>query len=273
MVLTMMVRYCCKNTLLFLLVILLTGCSSGWRAPLETRGTGASVTKNSSHAHTTAARQPFKASARSYRVRKGDTLYAIAWRSNTDFRDLASWNNIRKPYIIYAGQRIRLREPKTVKKLPQQSPSSRKKTTVKKTPSTKKRKKSTVVKTHLGKLHWQWPSGGRVIAKYKRGDTLRKGIKLAGKPGDKVKAAEAGRVVYSGSGLIGYGRLIIIKHNEKYLSAYAHNRKLLVKEGQQVTKGKQIAELGKANDGQPLLHFEIRRDGKPINPLALLPRR
>jgi lipoprotein NlpD len=104
-------------------------------------------------------------------------------------------------------------------------------------------------------------------------DPARKGIKIAGNPGEAIRAAEGGEVVYSGSGLIGYGRLIIVKHNENYLSAYGYNRKLLVKEGDRVTKGEQIAEMGESNRGQAQLHFEIRRDGKPVDPVRLLPRR
>lgn len=110
------------------------------------------------------------------------------------------------------------------------------------------------------------------MAAFKSGDPLHKGVKLAAPKGSPVYAAEAGKVVYSGSGLIGYGRLIIIKHNDKYLSAYGHNRRLLVKQNQRVKRGQKIAEVGTANDGRALLHFEIRRDGKPVNPLALLPR-
>ena len=102
---------------------------------------------------------------------------------------------------------------------------------------------------------------------------MRSGVKIAGAQGQGIRSAESGKVVYSGSGLIGYGRLIIVKHNDKYLSAYGHNRKILVAEGDQVTKGQKIAEMGAANDGKPLLHFEIRRDGKPVDPLRLLPRR
>jgi len=111
------------------------------------------------------------------------------------------------------------------------------------------------------------------VATWKAGDPLRKGIKIAGREGQPVLAAEGGKVVYSGSGLIGYGRLIIIKHSDNYLSAYGHNRKLLVRQDQRVTKGQKIAEMGRANDGRPLLHFEIRRDGKPVDPLKLLPHR
>ena len=102
---------------------------------------------------------------------------------------------------------------------------------------------------------------------------MRKGIKIGGRIGDTIHAAEGGKVVYSGSGLIGYGRLIIIKHNENYLSAYGHNSRLLVKEGDRVTKGQKVAVMGTANTGDPLLHFEIRRDGNPVDPLRLLPRR
>jgi len=121
-------------------------------------------------------------------------------------------------------------------------------------------------------LTWKWPARGRVVSRFNSADPLGKGIKIAGTRGDAIRAAEGGRVVYSGSGLIGYGRLIIVKHNDNYLSAYGHNRKILVKEGDQVTKGQKIAEMGNANDGNPLLHFEIRRDGKPVDPLRLLPR-
>ncbi len=103
-------------------------------------------------------------------------------------------------------------------------------------------------------------------------DRSRQGIKIAGTFGQPIRAAEAGKVVYSGSGLIGYGRLIIIKHNKNYLSAYGHNRKIFVDEGAQVARGERIGEMGKTGDGQPILHFEIRRNGEPVNPLRLLPR-
>jgi lipoprotein NlpD len=111
------------------------------------------------------------------------------------------------------------------------------------------------------------------VSTFAPSDPLRKGIRIGGREGSEVVAAEGGRVVYSGSGLIGYGRLIIVKHNDNYLSAYGHNQALLVGEGDQVTKGQKIAAMGLASDGQPMLHFEIRRDGKPVNPLRLLPRR
>ncbi len=123
------------------------------------------------------------------------------------------------------------------------------------------------------KLHWQWPTAGRVKVRYKRGDPSRKGVMLAGRLGQGVKAAEAGTVVYSGSGLIGSGQLLIIKHNKNYLSAYGHNKRLLVKEGDQVKRGAKIAEMGSNGSGNIVLHFEIRRNGVPVDPLPLLPRK
>ena len=121
------------------------------------------------------------------------------------------------------------------------------------------------------KVDWAWPSTGRLIAGFS--DPANKGLDIAGRPGDPVTASAAGRVVYSGSGLRGYGKLIIVKHNNTYLSAYAHNREILVKEGQNVTRGQKLAELGDTDADRPKLHFEIRRLGKPIDPAKLLPER
>ena len=122
-------------------------------------------------------------------------------------------------------------------------------------------------------MRWRWPLQGKVVQGFRGGDRTRQGIRIAALPGQKVLAAESGTVVYSGSGLKGYGNLIIVKHNDNYLSAYGHNRDLLVSEGDQVTKGQKIAAMGRANNGKPLLHFEIRRNGKPVDPLRLLPKR
>jgi len=263
--------------LLAFVALALGGCTSSWKAPLENRSSGYAKAQSN---------KPPGPDARSYRVRAGDTLYAIAWRSDKDFRDIARWNGIRKPYTIYKGQWLRLVPPQRVdsrkasasKKDASRKPSKPAKQKSQRTESKSQSvarqpvAKSTPVASR-GPLKWTWPYRGKLKSTFKRGDRLRKGIKIVGKEGDAIRAAEAGKVVYSGSGLIGYGRLIIIKHNEKYLSAYGHNRKLLVKQGQQITKGQQIAEMGLSNDGRPLLHFEIRRDGKPVNPLALLPRR
>jgi len=118
---------------------------------------------------------------------------------------------------------------------------------------------------------WIWPADGKVLSTFTDGKT--KGIDISGKPGDDVLASSAGRVVYAGAGLRGYGKLVIIKHNADFLSAYAHNQTLLVKEGQSVTKGQKIAELGDTDADRPKLHFEIRRRGKPVDPLKYLPNR
>jgi lipoprotein NlpD len=120
------------------------------------------------------------------------------------------------------------------------------------------------------RLEWLWPAKGRIVSSFSETANL-KGIDIAGKEGDPVLASAPGRVVYAGAGLRGYGKLIIIKHNKTYLSAYAHNREILVKEGQQVSKGQKIAEMGSTDADQVKLHFEIRRLGKPMDPVRYLP--
>ncbi|MEO8804406.1 MAG: peptidoglycan DD-metalloendopeptidase family protein [Rudaea sp.] len=130
-----------------------------------------------------------------------------------------------------------------------------------------------VAELNSGGVTWRWPSDGKVIGTYIDGDQTRQGLDIAGSPGDPVRAAAAGEVVYSGNGLIGYGELIIVKHNTSFLSAYGHNRKRLVKEGQHVNAGEQIAEMGSTASSRDELHFEIRKNGKPVNPLDYLPAR
>jgi len=188
-----------------------------------------------------------------YQVKKGDTLYSIGFRSGHGYKRIAQWNNISSPYTLYIGQKIQL--------------SSRAKRQTKKKIKIKKSTISTNNKK-IVRLHWKWPVRGRILRNFYR--TGKKGIDIAGKIGQKIKATESGVVVYSGSGLIGYGKLLIIKHNYLYLSAYAHNRRLLVKEGQQVKKGQVIAEMGIGINAKPSLHFEIRKNGKPVNPVKYL---
>jgi lipoprotein NlpD len=202
-------------------------------------------------------------------VKRGDTLHGIAWQSGVDHRSIARWNGLRPPYRIYAGQILRLRSPAERRGSSTPRPAS-------KTPQAARpprRESRSESKAVTRELRWSWPVKGQVVSQFKAADPLRSGIKIAGTQGKHILSAESGKVVYSGSGLIGYGRLIIVKHNEKYLSAYGHNRKILVAEGEQVTKGQKIAEMGTSNSGAPVLHFEIRRDGKPVDPLRLLPRR
>jgi lipoprotein NlpD len=123
-----------------------------------------------------------------------------------------------------------------------------------------------------GSLKWAWPTKGKVVQTFVAGDRTRQGIRIAGTAGQPILAAEAGKVVYTGSGLPGYGKLIIVKHNKNYLSAYGFNRKLLVKDGDQVARGARVAEMGQSTDGKTMLHFEIRRRDKPLDPLKRLPR-
>jgi len=210
-----------------------------------------------------------------YRVRKGDSLWSIAWRLGVDYRTLARWNGLKAPYTIYPGQLLRLKPPKTTVHKGRRA--SRKPAA--KPPRAQTAKKGSAVSSKSGagskgvrRLYWHWPLRGEVVSRFSPGDPERKGIKIAGRRGQPVRAAESGTVVYSGSGLIGYGQLIIIKHNNEFLSAYGHNSRLLVKEGQSVKRGQHIADLGVNRAGKPLLHFEIRRYGKPVDPLTYLPR-
>lgn len=215
-----------------------------------------------------------------YRVKRGDTLYAIAWRFGLDYRRFAAANRIQPPYRIYPGQRLALKEsavsrgpakrarkPSAAKpSIPPATRASTPKKSAIPTAAPKPKKAATA-------LRWRWPLHGVVKQKYAPAKTAHKGIRIGGRQGQSVHAAEAGTVVYSGSGLVGYGELIIIKHNATYLSAYGQAEKRLVKEGDAVKRGSVIARLGPSARRQSILHFEIRRNGKPIDPLRLLPKR
>ena len=256
------------------------GCSAPWNAPVERRpGTGYSASGGRIEGPT-------------YRVRSGDTLYGIAWRAGVDYQDLAAWNGISPPYRIYVNQKIRVSPGKaqaawagsarTARVPPPPAPAPDKGVTNTSTRAGSTGGQKPVARSSSrpaplrdvpsGSLRWAWPAKGKVVQTYSQHDPARKGIKIRGARGQAVVASEAGEVVYSGSGLVGYGQLIIIKHNKDFLSAYGHNAKRLVGEGDRVARGKTIAEMGIAA-GQPQLHFEIRRRGKPVDPLALLPRR
>lgn len=227
-----------------------------------------------------------------YRVVRGDTLYSIAWRYQLDYKQVARWNRIRSPYVIHVGQQIRLipppepkrplrpvpTEPSVVKKpAPANKP-----VPTKPVPQVVKKEKpassgastksvSPPIKTtkSITPLSWQWPTKGKQNAK--ASSRNRQGIEIPGKMGQTVVAASGGQVVYSGSGLVGYGNLIIIKHSQSYLSAYAHNSRLLVAEGTQVAAGQPIAEMGNSGTNSVKLYFEIRKDGKTVNPRGYLP--
>ncbi|PKM10534.1 MAG: hypothetical protein CVV13_12775 [Gammaproteobacteria bacterium HGW-Gammaproteobacteria-3] len=200
-----------------------------------------------------------------YVVKKGDTLYSIGFRSGHGYRKLALWNDIHPPYTVMVGQTIKLfNNPGGIK-----NTHSSIKTPLKKRSSSQKKTILSGDNKKLLKLNWQWPITGTIVKNFFQSGN--KGIDISGYFGQPVKAAEAGKVVYSGAGLIGYGNLLIIKHNAMYLSAYANNSRLLVEEGQVVGKNQVIAKVGKTSAGQPALHFEIRKNGKPVNPVNYLP--
>ena len=197
-----------------------------------------------------------------YKVQSGDTLYSVSWRFGMDFKEVASINGIKSPYTIFVGQKLRF---KPYKRIASKS---------KKNGVNKSSRQTTLLKVSPNqRLSWRWPMLGKVISTYSKSATGRKGIDIAGKSGQKVGAAANGKVVYSGNGLPRYGNLIIIKHNDAYLSAYAHNKNLLVREGQHVKAGQKIALLGRTGTQRDQLHFEIRRNGKPVDPMRFLPKR
>ncbi len=204
-----------------------------------------------------------------YTVKKSDTLYAIAWRYGLDYQELARWNQIAPDSIIQPGQRLRLDKPENFTLL---AANSNQGGSVNKTSSTGQKKSSQAIKTEKMKIKWRWPTSGKIMNTFDANQLDRKGIDIAGKLGQAVRAVANGKVVYSGNGLVGYGNLIIIKHNDTYLSAYAYNQQRLVKEGMTVKGGTVISKMGQHPDGTTRLHFEIRKNGKPVDPLRYMPR-
>lgn len=228
-----------------------------------------------------------------YKVKRGDTLYSIAWRAGLDLKTLARMNHIRPPYRIFAGQKLRLKWPNrnSRKALSRSHFSKKTSSTAKKTIIKPKKHDSGVVtkptkqyvesvpsknKLDINKSgaihHWVWPTKGRILSGFSSKVTGNKGIDIAGHRNQPILAAAAGRVVYAGNALRGYGNLIIIKHNNDYLSAYAHNSRILVKEHQSVKAGQHIADMGETGTTSIRLHFEIRYKGKSVNPLRYLPK-
>ena len=282
-----------------LLPIVLQGCSSRSQpAPVDTLYTGKTYRDF----------QPNSLDAKKYEVQKGETLYSIAFRANMDVDDIARLNNLARPYTIYPGQTLDLvgsakstgtSEPtqrsqsnkqtadraqnniktpvaKTQKKEYGQKVGTKK--TVKKQADTRKqrRQKSVRVRTEAAmpsnaELAWEWPSTGKVIERFSLKDRGNKGLDFAGNRGDPVKAAAAGKVVYVGNALRGFGNLIILKHNDDYITAYAHNEDILVKEQEWVDIGETIARMGDSGAQGVKLHFEVRFRGKSVNPEHYLP--
>jgi lipoprotein NlpD len=297
---------------LFLSLGLLAGCAGPPPAPVEDRSSRSQGESLKPNAH--------------YKVKRGDSLHAIAFKFGLDWREIARLNSIPSPYVIHPDQVLRLtssgRNSSKPAKLPASGSSSKVKTSgastpsgattrsietprsssttsqpqakpPAKTPSTEQKPvavtkaqpaKTTVTgtKAPAGSTYstpagdpdrWLWPAEGKLVSTFRANDPARKGIDIGNKAGQAVVASAAGQVVYSGSGLIGYGELIIIKHSDRMLSAYAHNRIRLVSEGQQVTAGSQIAEMGTNDRNQAVLHFEIRVNGITEDPVKYFPGR
>jgi len=199
-------------------------------------------------------------------VRTGETLYAIAWRYGTDPNELARWNNLGDKSLIYPGQVLRLTRPPGMSAARSNSGSSSSRSP--KAPS----RGLPPIPTDPPPP-WRWPVDGKVAVEFGKRPGSGTGILIAGTIGQSIKAAANGRVVYSGGGLTGYGELIILKHNNTYLSAYGHNASLLVAEGDTVKQGQRIARMGEGPGREPRLHFEIRKNGEPVNPRQYLPAR
>ncbi len=264
-------------------VLVIAACGTQRPAPVVERS-GAPPARTESA--TSAPATPKAPAEGVHTVTRGDTLYSIALRYGVDVRELARWNGISDTSVLSIGQTLRLTPPAGVATVTPVAPAGT--TEVHPLPApgvaeagppvapaavppaiTKPEpvKPAPVEST----VNWLWPAPGKVIETFD--ETHNKGIDIAGNEGDPVLAAADGDVVYVGSALRGYGNLVIVKHNEEFISAYAHNRQILVKQGQGVKRGQRIAEIGRTDADRTKLHFEVRRQGKPVDPLRYLPAR
>ena len=278
-----------RSSLYFLIFILLQACASGGIAPVSNRDEikdtppniskpGKKIENKESKKRVNTPKKIVKNKKDCHVVAKGDTLYSIAWRYNYDYRQLANWNDIDAPYVIYLGNSIcfKLNKGKSVKKIKSQPDEDenlgkeqiQQNQVAQVNPNVGDKKSGK--KLSPGKIKWFWPTRGKIVKS--DSPTSKKGVDISGSLGQSVKAAAEGKIVYSGSGLVGYGKLIIIKHNDKFLSAYAYNSELLVNEGDIVKAGQKISKMGQDQSGRNILHFEIRLNGNPINPLKHLPK-
>jgi len=214
-----------------------------------------------------------------YTVQKGDTLTRIALDNGQAWRDVARWNNLSNPDVIEVGQVLRVAPPGAsveasgvvVRPITSSGASTANGVATAARPPASAPNNTASSAAPAEDFSFSWPANGQVIAGFD--EAKNKGIDIAGKAGDPVLAAADGQVVYAGAGLRGYGNLIIVKHNNTYLTAYAHNQKLLVKEDQKVRKGEKIAEMGSSDADRVKLHFEVRRQGKPVDPSRYLAAR
>ena len=231
-----------------------------------------------------------------HRVERGDSLYSIGWQYDQDYRQVATWNNLKPPYVLSPGQWLRVAPPTDVAQVPPEAAAGSRKrppppqgahSAAVSAPTLDKSKVSaapvitgavpapppTATKPSPGiaSQAWRWPTRGELIRTFTADEPGKKGVDIRGRLGQPIWSAAAGRVVYGGNGLAAYGNLLIIKHDDNYLTAYAHNHKLRVQEGDSVIAGQHIADMGKSGTEQVMLHFEIRYQGKRVDPLRYLP--
>jgi lipoprotein NlpD len=278
------------GTLVAAATLLLAGCATS-RAPAPVEERPTSATSAAKPASTPEAAKPASAPVTAstdprpatYTVKPGDTLMRIALESGQAWRDIARWNGMDNPNVIEVGQVLRVMppagetavatKPVTPPKIETKPLDANSKPPAPAASGVPPASVAPAVpaKDNDDDVQWSWPAAGPVATPFD--ESRNKGLAITGKAGDPVYAAADGRVVYAGSGLRGYGNLVIVKHNATYLTAYAHNQTLLVKEDQVVRKGQKIAEMGSSDADRVQLHFEVRRQGKPVDPTKLLPAR
>ena len=258
-----------------LLVLAVAFCLAACSTPPRTKQ--ATITDRSSNIGATVP-TPDAVPPGFYRVKRGDTLLRIALDNGQSYRDIAAWNNITDPNLIEVDQLLRVRPPPgprvSTKPIEPLKPADSKdaKAVADKKAAPKKVEEKEVAEAKADAvdppIKLSWPAKGKVVEEFSEGKN--KGIDIAGKLGEPIQAASDGKVVYAGNSLRGYGNLVIVKHDNTYLTAYAHNRSLLVKEGDSVRKGQRIAEMGDSDANMVKLHFEVRVNGKPVNPIQFL---
>ncbi|MBB4131983.1 lipoprotein NlpD [Xanthomonas campestris] len=248
-----------KTVVMLAVAVGLTACSSATVVRSPGAGGGSS-------SRPAASRPSVPRPGATVTVQRGDTLYAISRRTNITAPDLAAWNGLSSPNTIYPGQTLKLYPPGA-------GGSSKPGASASAGTVAPSRPVAPVAAPVSSGFPWRWPADGVVVGTFVAGETTKQGVDIAGASGQAVRAAADGVVVYSGAGLVGYGELIIIKHNDQWLSAYGHNRKRLLNEGQSVKAGQQIAEMGRSGAARDMLHFEIRYNGKPVDPLLYLPKK
>jgi lipoprotein NlpD len=293
-----------------LVLTVVAGCAVRTGAPVVDRTPGTKAAPAQPAAGVKPAPRPGDARPEFHTVRKGDTLYSIALDYGLEYRELARWNGVTEASVISIGQQLRLSPAAAPASAPASAAAPLKSAPVVQArpldgapaagvdgsakseprgvrapysdqtyaqmaslkPDASARTDSAAPPDPGGeeRIAWSWPTSGKLIRTFSDSPNQR-GISIAGKLGQPVHASAAGRVIFSGTGIRGFGKLIVIKHNNTFLSVYAHNNELLVKEGQNVAKGQRIAEMGSTDTDQVRLHFEIRRLGKPVDPMKLLP--